>query len=334
MSTTINVTVDDGGLPAKNRQQTTANRQAFVQGRASQQAAQQGVDQRAADRRAAGLDPTTGRPLASAGASSRMKRIDQEPAANRKGDEFFLLRPSGPSTESGVFSLIHRRLVSTLFNPFSGNTNAPTYVATGGPNNAPALVSQTAPFSASTLQGNIDQASGVKTGVSAFTLEIFMKMGDAFIANQHEVYMQAEVGNLGNAIISVNYDTRGGVPYRDVQFRVRPNPATSFTDLVDVLEPLSGTQVPINPGSWHHLAMTMTRTATGSRLLAFLDGEQIGIADVIWDKVEFSSTGQLTELNFGVVQQVINSADPISVHGFRFDTKALYTDNFTPPPSL
>jgi hypothetical protein len=85
MSTTINVTVDDGGLPAKNRQQTAANRQAFVQGRASQQAAQQGADQRAADRRAAGLDPATGRPLASAGASSRLPRIQQEPAANRRG---------------------------------------------------------------------------------------------------------------------------------------------------------------------------------------------------------------------------------------------------------
>jgi hypothetical protein len=83
MSTTINVTVDDGGLPAKNRQQTAANRQAFVQGKASQQAAQQGADQRAADRRAAGLDPATGRPLTSAGASSRLPRITQEPAANR-----------------------------------------------------------------------------------------------------------------------------------------------------------------------------------------------------------------------------------------------------------
>jgi hypothetical protein len=93
MSTTINVTVDDGGLPAKNRQQTAANRQAYVQGRASQQAAQQGADQRAADRRAAGLDPTTGRPLASAGASSRLPRIDQEPAANRGGFRGVLLTP-------------------------------------------------------------------------------------------------------------------------------------------------------------------------------------------------------------------------------------------------
>ena len=102
MSTTINVTVDDGGLPAKNRQQTAANRQAFVQGQASQQAAQQGADQRAADRRAAGLDPATGRPLASAGASSRLPRIQQEPAANRKAGAFIevlpptLLLPASP----------------------------------------------------------------------------------------------------------------------------------------------------------------------------------------------------------------------------------------------
>lgn len=94
MSTTINVTIDDGGLPARNRQQTAANRQAFVQGQASQQAAQQGADQRAADRRAAGLDPSTGRPLASAGASSRLPRIDQEPAANRRGLESFTFAPS------------------------------------------------------------------------------------------------------------------------------------------------------------------------------------------------------------------------------------------------
>jgi hypothetical protein len=90
MSTTINVTVDDGGLPAKNRQQTAANRQAFVQGKASQQAAQQGADQRAADRRAAGLDAATGRSLASAGASSRLPRIDQEPAANRSRPPFYV----------------------------------------------------------------------------------------------------------------------------------------------------------------------------------------------------------------------------------------------------
>jgi hypothetical protein len=117
MSTTINVTVDDGGLPAKNRQQTAANRQAFVQGKASQQAAQQGADQRAADRRAAGLDPATGRPLASAGASSRLPRITQEPAANRQGKAFIqflpptVLLPSSPlppDAEPGFQALVRQ----------------------------------------------------------------------------------------------------------------------------------------------------------------------------------------------------------------------------------
>lgn len=105
MSTTINVTVDDGGLPARNRQQTAANRQAFVQGQASQQAAQQGADQRAADRRAAGLDPATGRPLPSAGASSRLPRIQQEPAANRKGGHLLFIVPSSAPTTAGSYTL-------------------------------------------------------------------------------------------------------------------------------------------------------------------------------------------------------------------------------------
>ena len=142
MSTTINVTVDDGGLPAKNRQQTAANRQAFVQGQASQQAAQQGADQRAADRRAAGLDPATGRPLQSAGASSRLPRIDQEPAANRRGLESFTFAPSIQDqtwiTSDPVF---YQLLLSNLnINTAPQYAGGITYNGTGGPGvNTPKL---------------------------------------------------------------------------------------------------------------------------------------------------------------------------------------------------
>lgn len=83
MSTTINVTVDDGGLPARNKQQVAANRQAYVQSRSAEQSAEQAEVELRLNRLGRGLDPTTGRLSASAGASSRLQRIDQKPAANR-----------------------------------------------------------------------------------------------------------------------------------------------------------------------------------------------------------------------------------------------------------
>jgi hypothetical protein len=153
MSTTINVTVDDGGLPARNKQQTAANRQAFVQGQASQQAAQQGADQRAADRRAAGLDPATGRPLASAGASSRLPRIQQEPAANRQKGLALLLVPSQgyfsyggtlsglPSISRGISPPIFSRYFhedSTIY-PFGRNYPEMLFRPVGGPASSGAL---------------------------------------------------------------------------------------------------------------------------------------------------------------------------------------------------
>ena len=97
MSTTINITVGDDGLPERNRQQTAANRQAYVQGKASEQAAQTGLERRAADRTAAGLDPATGRILVPSSGGG-FRRLDQQPAANRRSDSGafgFLLRPQG-----------------------------------------------------------------------------------------------------------------------------------------------------------------------------------------------------------------------------------------------
>lgn len=90
MSTAINITVDDGGLPARNRQQVAANRQAFVQNVAAEKSAALGVDQRSQDRIAQGRDPSTGAllvPPISTGAlgafGGNIPRFDQQPAANR-----------------------------------------------------------------------------------------------------------------------------------------------------------------------------------------------------------------------------------------------------------
>jgi hypothetical protein len=84
MSTRINVTVGDGGLLDRNAQQTAANRQARVLADQRAAAEAEGVERRAADRIAAGLDPLTGLPASTPSSASTINRLDQEPAANRR----------------------------------------------------------------------------------------------------------------------------------------------------------------------------------------------------------------------------------------------------------
>lgn len=90
MSTAINITVNDGGLPVRNRQQVAANRQAFVQNVATEKSTALGIDQRSQDRIAQGRDPATGAlliPPSSTGAlgvsGGGIPRLNQQPAANR-----------------------------------------------------------------------------------------------------------------------------------------------------------------------------------------------------------------------------------------------------------
>jgi hypothetical protein len=85
MSTRINVNIGDGGLLDRNAQQQAAARQANQQRASADKAAAEGQRQLEQERIRKGLDPATGERLPSAGSSSRIQRIDQEPAANRRG---------------------------------------------------------------------------------------------------------------------------------------------------------------------------------------------------------------------------------------------------------
>jgi hypothetical protein len=84
MSTRINVNIGDGGLLDRNAQQQAAARQANQQRASADKAAAEGQRQLEAVRISQGRDPVTGERLPSAGSSSRIQRIDQEPAANRR----------------------------------------------------------------------------------------------------------------------------------------------------------------------------------------------------------------------------------------------------------
>jgi hypothetical protein len=101
MSTRINVTVGDGGLLDRNAQQTAANRQARVLADQRATAEAEGVERRATDRTAAGLDPLTGFPASTPSSASTINRFDQEPAANRRGGDGILLVPQSPYTDFG-----------------------------------------------------------------------------------------------------------------------------------------------------------------------------------------------------------------------------------------
>jgi hypothetical protein len=86
MSTRINVNIGDGGLLDRNAQQQAAARQANQQRAAADKAAAEGQRQLEQERIRNGLDPGTGERLPSASSSSRIQRIDQEPAAFRRED--------------------------------------------------------------------------------------------------------------------------------------------------------------------------------------------------------------------------------------------------------
>jgi hypothetical protein len=94
MSTRINISIDDGGLVDRNAQQQAAARQANQQRATAEKAAAEGQRQLEEERIRKGLDPLTGERLPSAGSSSRIQRIDQEPAAFRREEGIGWLLPS------------------------------------------------------------------------------------------------------------------------------------------------------------------------------------------------------------------------------------------------
>jgi len=100
MTTRINITVDAEGLLNRNAQQQAATRQVYQQRISTEKAATEGQRQLEQERIQKGLDPITGEPSSSPGSlsspvsssspgsSSRIRRIDEEPAANRRDKKF------------------------------------------------------------------------------------------------------------------------------------------------------------------------------------------------------------------------------------------------------
>jgi hypothetical protein len=136
MSTRINIAVDNGGLLNRNAQQTSANRQAKLESDRTLSLSAEAVDARIAAQAAKGL-PVDGRPLYGNNVS-RIRRIDQEPAAFRSGYGALLAGPfvysnyGGSNTGLTIRCKGNRNVIGSRFS-YEQNTAYPEGVVVAGP---------------------------------------------------------------------------------------------------------------------------------------------------------------------------------------------------------
>ena len=334
MSTKINIAVGDNALLDRAQQQQSANRQAQLQKEATLRLEAEATDERTKALAAQGRD-AKGNLLA--GAPFTQPKSDRRPAANPgAGDEFFLMRPSAEPL-AGQVQLSNRGLISFA----SVASGTPTYSSVSGPNSSSTLICDSSP------RGNYVNITGrfpfegsnsrFKEGVQDFTLQYYAKFGTSYVALQDYVDTTVRVGSNGFIDINLGFDTRGSgidtAAWRSLTFSVLGDSSKSTVELYDVSSLLSSTTGPqLLPGAWHHVAISRS----GTTIRAFFDGVIIGSAVVDWPTLAFDTNPASTWLDayFGTNQVVTTPAQPVYLHGLRFDTKALYTANFTPPSNL
>jgi hypothetical protein len=326
MSTYINVTVDGGGLSDKAKAQTNANRQAKLESDNRQKVETKGREQRDATRAQDGIGPN-GQPLYGTPARSTLRR--DEPAAFRNSDEYFLLKPTaGPV--SGLIQLQHKGFISSL--TVSGGV--PTYSPIVGPNGIGVLLADNSP------RGNYVHLTGTyppegsiskwKQGVKDFTLQFGFRFGETYVDRQDAVDVSVRVGNNGFVDIAVGLEYIFGNTRKTLDCTVYPSLAGPPVNLVRINEPLQATgELNLRPGVWHHVAISKS----SGNIRAFFDGVQIGMAEVTWELMEFLAGADDTWANiyFGASNVNTVPAQPVYLHNLRFDAKALFQTDFTPP---
>jgi hypothetical protein len=334
MTTNINITVGGNSLidQAKAQQQAARTAKLLQDNQARTEA--EAKTKRDAELARQGLAPD-GSQLYGTPAKNRF--TPDEPAATRvPGDEFFLLRPD-IEPAGGQIQLSNRGLIS--FASISDGTV--TYSSVLGPNGSPTLICDSSP------RGNYVNLSGLfpfegstsrfKEGVQNFTLQYYAKFGTSYVVLQDYVDTSVRLGSNGFIDINLGIETRGSgvnrAAWRTLTFQLRENSTKSVIELYNVASPISTTTGPqLLPGVWHHVAISRS----DSTIRAFFDGKIIGSAVVDWPTLEFNLSPQAKWLDayFGTNQVVTTPAEPVYLHGLRFDTKALYTTEFTPPLNL
>jgi hypothetical protein len=338
MSIDINLTFDENKLLDKAQLQQSASRQAQLEKEATK-----GLGAKAA--RARDKDLTTKN---KGGANDSSKPVTykapeerRRPAAYRFLPESLLMRPTGTINEVGRLPLksVGFPLFATSIN--SGDFE---YSTSGGPNNAPTLISVVKP-SGSGSSPYFEAAypyTGSKSkytlGVENFTLEFFFKFGVTFVGNQNPAQVYASISNGGEITMQFELNTSSNVPYSRLDVSVVEKQGALQRDRLVLANTPYG-QV-LQAGLWYHVALvkkTKADSSQGSDLYFFINGTLYSSLSVSWTKLLFRAVTDNNWLSFGMGGYegiYLFPAQPIYMHGLRFLPKAVYTSNFTPPLNL
>jgi hypothetical protein len=335
MSTRINVTVGDGGLLDRNAQQTAANRQARVLADQRATAEAEGVERRAADRTAAGLDPLTGLPASTPSSASTINRLNQEPAANRTGTDIWSMyfrtipeffNAALLSSESSIavptrwsatdFLYKNKRIVPAQpfalreFGLAEGTPNPFKFfvgVAPGGTNaiSAPRPTLGAIPsftlFPGTVLPSVVVDSVPFKSASFSATLECDVKLENA----------------SGTFVVGITFYGRDGSTKLFAKYTVRLGLFANFgttTDQGAQTDTIPPNLVPLN--TWTRIAFVVNRTY----LKVFVDGQ---LKSQVLNPIESSlQNAGLATFDF--------SASETQVNGLLVTRKPLYFSNYTP----
>lgn len=322
MTTQINVIVDNGGLSAKAKQQTNANRWAKLEKDGKELVANRASNERENALARVGLDPK-GNPLY--GTSPQLQVRKDEPAATQQGQVAILVVPSSAFTATGIPARFRRIQSSEI--PFSPYLT-PSYQATAGPNSTGAIVSAGSTNGLESY-GGFYQGDLIKILNRSWTLEAYMRLGSPATATRIR---------FGNQTVELGWTDAYGQVYAGWSINgAEPSQGDGAgPNFVKYIYPA------VTAGQWVHVAMV--QTATG--YAGFFNGLRIFTADpVLSPSATFYGEINKTEYDCRAVIQIIDrksinvpQESPVkpAVHGYRLTAgKTLYGGaTYTPPAQI
>lgn len=352
MSTTINVVVDgrsgadSTSLLEKSKAQMEANRLQKLESDNRRKVAEQAEVQREQLRRLNGVDTSDKTVKAQADPFGRQP-LEEEPGVLRPLGYWFL-RPTEPPNANlwfapyaqAVFPLQTRAGYPSPVT--SGTSNSaglgrPTYLATGGPNNAPAISSRNTQLGSQDLNFPTLSFSGIglraNRSVRQFTFQLFFQLGSTFVATSTWPEVLVDFAGL---VMAFGLETTSGNPTKRFSYGLasglynRPNVPAPY-EISNV--PIGSTAAPdMSPGVWHHAAMTFK---DGSAY-AFFNGVLLGTSATGLSTVQVATASGSTSINVSFGHTVSRTDPPqaVLVHGVKFEESCRWTTNFTPPPNL
>jgi hypothetical protein len=343
MSTQINVVVDGGGLVDRSKEQTQANRWAKAEADARQAALNEGLRQRDGRLQQDGRAPDGG-PLYGSASDAR-SRLDEPVGRVNLAESMLMVPTSGPV--NGQVPLKSRGFPKFGSVVTNASNRVPIYEPTGGPNGSAAFASEGVVYRNTLINFRYPyegSTSRYKQGVKDFTAQFYVKLTESSTMrlNQPWGYCGFDLGNsdrlsiyltLRTDIVSVNPVVRRISREVDIYVSGYEDGIGIEAVLYDKITPLDDPTGPqLMPGTWHHVAMCKK----GNDFYAFFDGGIIGQASIDWPVFDFSGTpdDDWADVYFGNVDTDGSAAEPVRVHGLKFEARAVYTAPFTPPPFI